>query len=174
MTHHKTITVGRNADLIINERINVLHCSMKGILMLFCETHAGGARDSKKFFNPDITSVKVTINGIPNKVYSQGLETRDTWDEVNRHFGKHAESNMDATKFYTEDKFGFCIDLRSMADHYLHGSGLKLVNTKDGVQRGIERKKSGSGSVKCHIYIISDAQFEIQDKELKSVQYKND
>ena len=106
---------------------------------------------------------------MPNKVYSQGLKTRDAWEEVNRHFGRHAQSNMDATKLYTEDKFGFFIDLRSMADHDLHGSGFRLVNTKDGVQLAIERKTSGSGSVKCHIFIISDAQFKILNKELESV-----
>lgn len=48
---------------------------------------------------------------------------------------------MDATKFYTEDKFGLSTDLRSMEGHDLHSSGLRLVNTKDGVQLEIEREK---------------------------------
>ena len=39
---------------------------MKGLLLLFYEGYAGGARDSEKTFNPDITEVKVTVNGIPN------------------------------------------------------------------------------------------------------------
>ena len=68
VTHHKTLTVNKADDTIINESINVPHRSMKGILLLFCEPHAGGARDSEKFFNPDITNVKVSINGVPNKV----------------------------------------------------------------------------------------------------------
>lgn len=33
--------------------------------------------DSEKFFNPDITSVKVNINGVPNKLHSQGMEMRN-------------------------------------------------------------------------------------------------
>ena len=174
VTHHKSITINKSADSVINESINIPRRSMKGILFLFCEPHTGGARDSEKFENPDITSVKVTVNGMPNKVYSQGIEGRDLWDEVYRHFGDVAaagESNMNATDFYTGDKFGLFIDLRSMEDTKLHGSGLRLVNTKDGVQLEIERTASGSGAMKCHIFIISDAQFSIMNNELESVQY---
>ena len=64
VTHHKTISITRGTDSIINESINVPRRSMKGLLLLFYEPYAEGARDS------DITQVKVTVNGIPNKVYS--------------------------------------------------------------------------------------------------------
>ena len=90
--------------------------------------------------------MKVNVNGMPNKVYSQGIEGRDLWDEVSRHFGEVASqtatSNMNAADFYTGDKFELFIDLRSMEDTQLHGSGLRLVNTKDGVQLEIERTTS--------------------------------
>ena len=46
---------------------------MKGLLLLFSDTHAGSARDPGKFFNPDITSVQVSVNGVPNKVYGHGM-----------------------------------------------------------------------------------------------------
>ena len=39
-------------------------------------------------FNPDITEVKGIVTGIPNKVYSQGMEGRDMWEEIFRRFGK--------------------------------------------------------------------------------------
>ena len=78
---------------------------------------------------------------------------------------------MDATKFYTGDKFGLFIDLRSMKDGKMHGSGIRLVNTKDGVQLEIQRTGSGSFSVKCHIFILADAQFNILNNELESVTY---
>ena len=78
---------------------------------------------------------------------------------------------MNTTKFYTEDKFGLMINLRSMADHSMHGSGTRLVNTKDGVQLELERNASGSGNVNCNIYVISDAQMNILGRPLESVQY---
>lgn len=55
---------------------------------------------------------------------------------------------MNATDFYAGDRFSLFINLRSMRDNDLHGSGLKLVNTKERVQLAINRKTSGSGNVK--------------------------
>ena len=170
VTHHKTISFSKSADSIINESINVPRRSMKGLLLLFYEPYAGGARDSEKTFNPDITEVKVVVNGIPNKIYSQGMKTRDFWEEIFRRFGKE-NSSLNATDFYAGDRFALFIDLRSMKENNLHGSGLRLVNTKEGVQLTIKRNTSGSGNAKCHIFILSDAQLNIVNKELESVTY---
>ena len=76
--HLKTISVNKRSDTIINKGINVPRRSMQGLL-LFCEPYVAGARDGEKTFNPDIAQEKVIVNGIPNKVYSQGMETRDMW-----------------------------------------------------------------------------------------------
>ena len=53
----------------------------------------------------------------------------------------------------------------------MHGSGTRLVNTTDGVQLEIKRNTKGSDVVNCHVYIISDSQFNIMNKQLDSVQY---
>ena len=83
--------------MIINEGINVPRRSVKG-LPLFYEPYVAGARDSEKTFNPDITEVKVIVKGILNKVYSQGMEIRDMWEENFRRFGKK-NSAMNARDF---------------------------------------------------------------------------
>ena len=57
-----------------------------------------------------------------------------------------------------------------MKDNDLYGSELRLVNTKE-VQLAINRKLSGSGIIECHILILSDAQFNIINRELESVTY---
>ena len=82
-------------------------------------------------------------------LYNEAIERRDMWKEA-RCFWK-------LEKFYTGDRFGLLIDLRSMADQTMHGSGTRLVNTTDGVQLEIERKTTGAGDVNCHIFVISDA-----------------
>ena len=74
------------------------------------------------------------------------------------------------TKFYTGDNFGLLIDMRSMADQEIHGSGKRIVNSADGVQLEIERKAEGSGNVNCHVFVISDIQFNLMDRQLESVQ----
>ena len=119
---------------------------------------------------PTSLIASVIVNGIPNKVYSQGMETRDTWEEVLKRFGKE-NSVMNAADFYTRDVFALFIDLRIMRDNDLHESGLKLVNMKEGVQLAINRKVSGLGNVKCHIFIPLDAQLNIINRELESVTY---
>ena len=58
-----------------------------------------------------------------------------------------------------------------MKENDLHGSGMRLVNTKDGVQLTINRNLKGTGNIKCHIFSLSDAQFNIVDSELESVMY---
>ena len=76
---------------------------------------------------------------------------------------------MNRTDFYAGDRFCLFIDLRSMRDDDLHGSGLRLVNTKEEVQLAINRRASGSGNVKCHNFILSDAQLNIINRKLESV-----
>ena len=46
-----------------------------------------------------------------------------------------------------------------------------LENTKEGVQLAIKSKASGSGNVRCHIFILSDAQLNSINRELESVTY---
>ena len=77
---------------------------------------------------------------------------------------------MNVQKFYTDDKFGLLIDLRSMASQEMHGSGTRLVNTTDGVQLEIERNAKGSGTVNCHVFVIADSQFNIMNRQMLPLQ----
>ena len=87
------------------------------------------------------------------------------WEEVFRIFGEE-NSAINAIDFYAGNRFALFIDLRSMIDKDLHGSGLRLVNKKE-VQLAINRKASGSGNnVECHIFILSDAQLNIINRDL--------
>ena len=169
----EVVTFTKVTDTRLNLRVNPQRRSLKGILLLFVEPYVAGARQAETYLNPDLTKVSVTVNGSPNRLYNNGLEGIDVWEEVKRFFlkSKNKTQHMNATKSYTENKFGVMIDLRSMSDHSMHGSGTRLVNTKNGVQLELERNASGSGNVNCHIYVISDAQMNILGRQLESVQY---
>lgn len=79
------------------------------------------------------------------------------WKEISRFFSlEKGTSNMGHTKFYTDNKFKLLMDLRSITDTTMHSSSARLVNTKDGVFLEIERKTSGLGNLKCHVFTISD------------------
>ena len=157
---------------LINIKVDSQRRSMKGILLLFVEPYNAGTRDSEKYGFPDLDKVSVTINGSPNMLYNNGIESEDAWRKASRFFmkGKHKPQHMTLQTYYAEDKFGLLIDLRSMASQQMHGSGTRLVNTTDGVQLEIKRK-TGKGPFNCHIFVISDAKFNIQNRQLVSVMY---
>ena len=166
------ITLG--SDTHLNLRVNPQRISLKGILLLFINSFTPGARNTEHYLNPDITKVKVTVNGVPNRVYNEGLSGSDMWQELTRHFNpspKSGRPNMTLAKYLTDNKFGLWIDLRSMADTTMHGNGQRLVNTQDGVQLEINRKASGSGTTYCYIFTVSDSQMNIMGQQLESVQY---
>ena len=59
---------------------------MTGILLLFTENPTAGDRDSEKFVNPDIKSVQINIDGVPNTLYSKGMLPTDQWESIKQRF----------------------------------------------------------------------------------------
>ena len=169
----RVVPITRGSDTRLTIRVNPQRRSLKGILLLFINPYNPGARDSEHYFNPDITKVTVTVNGVPSRVYNAGISGKDMWNEITRHFKPHSGGwpNMTLTKYLTANKFGLWIDLRSMADTTMHGNGQRMVNTQDGVHLEIERKASGSGTTNCHIFAVSDSQMNIIGQQLESVQF---
>ena len=159
VTCDKVIPFKKQTDTRINVKVNAQRRSMKGLLLLFVEPYTAGTRDSEKYIFPDIKRISVTINGSPNMLYNNSIESRDIWSEVSCFFmkEKHKPQRMNLQKFYTNNKFGLLINLRSMASQKMHGSGLCLVNSTDGIQLEIERDATGSGRVDCYVFIISDS-----------------
>ena len=169
----KVVPINRGTETRINIKVNAQRRSLKGILFLFVVPYTAGTRDSEKYIFPDLKKISVTVNGSPNMLYNNGIESQDIWSEVSRFFmkEKHKPQHMTLEKFYTGNKFGLLIDMRSMASQEMHGSGTRLVNSTDGVQLEIERDSKGTGTVNCHVFVISDSQFNIVGSQLQSVQY---
>ena len=44
------------------------------------------ARNTEALYNPQITKMEVTSEGIPNQLYSQGMRAYQMWDEAKRYF----------------------------------------------------------------------------------------
>ena len=164
VSRYKVLSINKGTDTKINITVNSQRRSMKGPLLLFVEPYAEGTRDSEKYIFPDLKKVRVTINDSPNMLYNNGIESQDAWREASRFFMKerYKPRHMALKKFYTDNKFVLVIDLRSMASQEMHGSGTRLVNTTDGIQLEIDREGKGSGNVNCHVFIISDAQFNVR------------
>ena len=166
---HKTFTFSKPNDSVINEHVNVPRRSMTGLLFLFTVPSVAGTRDSEKFVNPDITSVKIDIDGVPNMLYSRGMIPTDLYKSILQRFT--GDTSVKEKDFYTNDKFALWIDLRTHSDNNIHGSGLALRDTRDGVKLEIRRTTGGSGTITCHMFIVADVLMEISNSSLRSIMY---
>ena len=56
--------------------INSPSKSVKGVLLIFTKERSATkfTRDTEEFFNPKITKVEVTVEGVPNELYAQNME----------------------------------------------------------------------------------------------------
>ena len=84
----KVVPINRGTETRINIKVDSQRRSMKGILLLFVEPYAAGTRDSEKYVFPALKKISVTVNGSPNMLYNNGIESQDIWSEVSRFFMK--------------------------------------------------------------------------------------
>ena len=89
--------------------------------------------DSEEYLFLNIESVKVTIEGVPNAVYSQGILKNRLYSEAKRVFNRVQDYYrfITITEFYNS-KFALLMDLRVIEDNSRHGAG-KVINTQSGV-----------------------------------------
>ena len=170
VTLHKTFTILRNADSVINQHINLPRRSITGILCLFTLPYGKGARDSENFFNPGITSINIDVNGVPNRFYSKGMVPSDLWESVKKRFSGSSRWSVKEKDFYSK-KFALWIDLRTHPDNDIHGGGLPLTNAQDGIKIEMKRKLSGSSTMTCYMFVVADALMEVMKSNLRSIMY---
>ena len=164
----KTMEWDKDATLH-NLTVNIPRKSMKAVVLLFRNTTV---TDSEEFVYPNITEVKISVEGIPNSIYSQGMPKSRFFEEAFRifHCGyESCESVMSLEKFY-KDSFALCVDLRTINDDFVYGDGKKLVNTQSGILLEI-KKTAFTANVKCHIFVLSDGLLNIVNRDLSSIQF---
>ena len=180
---HRTITKNKE-DTLWNINLNVPARSMKGILMLFQSPHADYARDTEKFHNPDIQKVEITIEGVPNQLYSQGMAPYQQWDEIRKLFAGGRLHHPDVAKTakalnladvspgeYFTSKYALWLDMRSTYDDGIHGNGRRIENASEGVTIQITKKAQAAGTLKIYLYVLMDAQLNIENGRFLNALY---
>ena len=78
------------SDTSFSVDINSPSKSLKGVLLIFTHEKSATkfARDTEEFYNPKITKVEVTVEGVPNELYAQNMEHRHQYDEIVKHFAE--------------------------------------------------------------------------------------
>ena len=78
------------SDTSFSVDINSPTKSLKGVLLIFTQERSATkfTRNTEKFYNPKITKVEVTVEGVPNELYPQNMEYRHQYDEIVKHFAE--------------------------------------------------------------------------------------
>ena len=79
-----------NSDTSFFVDINSPSKSLKGVLLIFTKERSATkfTHDTEEFFNPKITKVEVTVEGVPNELYTQNMEYRYQYNEIVKHFAE--------------------------------------------------------------------------------------
>ena len=173
-----------NSSTSFSVDINNLSKSFKGVLLIFTEERSAIKfnRDTEEFFNPKITKVEVTVEGVPNELYAQNMEYRHQYDEILKHFGEGRLKetgaiqkdlqlhNVNIALYYT-DKYALWLDFRTIDDNKLHGLGRQLENTSKGICLQITKEAGSAGKLSCYLYIFHDGQINISEAQFLNAVY---
>ena len=152
---------------------------MKGILVLF-EEEKSYVRDTSKFYNPKIQKVSVTIEGKSNQLYSQGMRSFEQYDEARKYFieGRPANDVQKQVQLYDVslgeylvDKYALWLDFRTIDENEIYRMGRRIENASEGITLHNEKKAETAGALNACIYLIMDAQLNIQSGAYVSAIY---
>ncbi|CAG2245239.1 unnamed protein product [Mytilus edulis] len=170
-----------DAELARQIRQQVNARSMKGILMLFEDPER---TSTETYYNPNITKVEMTIEGVPNQLYSQGMKAYQQWDEINKFFALNSKRNKTTEEVlkdlnlsyttlekYLTTNYALWLDLRSTDDNSLHGSGRRIENASEGITIQITKTAGANKLINVYLFVIQDAQINFEDGRFKEVNY---
>ena len=171
------------SDTVWNWAFNMLCKSLKGILVLF-EEERSYTRDRSKFYNPKIQKVSVIVEGKPNQLYAQGMRSFEQYDETRKYFAEGKQRDNDANEIqkhlqlynlslgeYLVNRYALWLDFRMIDENELHGTGRHIENASEGITLKIEKKAESAGALNAYIYLIMDAQLNIQSGAYVSAVY---
>lgn len=177
---HRKLPANKS-DSLWNINLNVPAKSMKGILMLFEDPER---TSSEHYYNPLIEKVEVTIEGVPNQLYSQSMRSYQQYDEIQKFFSLTSKRDKETDRVakdlnftnvtiekYLTVHYALWLDLRSTDDNALHGTGRRIENASEGITIQISKKVGADEPFDVYIYIIQDAKINFEDGRFKEVLY---
>ena len=115
--------------------INSPSKSLIGVSLIFKKERSATkfSHDTEEFFNPKMTKVEVTVEGVHNKLYAQNMEYRHQYDEMVKHFAEGQLKEAGAIQkdlqlhnvniaSYCLDKYALWLDFRTIDNNRLHSS----------------------------------------------------
>jgi len=95
------------------------------------------------------------------------------WEEIVKEFRQEdtyrSSTNMFTT--YFRSRYASWLDFRSSDNRKLHGSGRRVENASEGITLQLEKTAQPAGAINCYIYLLMDAQLNIDGGRFKDVLY---
>ena len=126
----------------------------------------------------------VIVEGKPNQLYSQGMRSFEQYDEICKYFaeGKQRDNNANEIQKhfqlynlslgeYLVNKYALWLDFRIIDENEPHRMGRRIENVSEGITLQIEKKEESAGALNAYIYLIMDAQLNIQNGTYFSAVY---
>ena len=101
------------------------------------------------------------------KYFTQGKQRDNNANEIQKHLQLY---NLSLGE-YLVNKFALWLDFRMIDENELHGTGRRIENASEGITLQIEKKAETAGALNAYIYLIMDAQLNIQNGAYVSVVY---
>ena len=123
------------------------------------------------------------MEGKLNQLFAQGMRSFEQYDEICKYFTEDKRDN-DANEIqkhlqlydlslgeYLVNKYALWLDFRTTDENELHGMGRTIENASEGITLQIEKKEESTGALNAYIYLIMDAQLNIQNGAYVSAVY---
>ena len=124
------------------------------------------------------------MEGKPNQLYAQGMRSFEQYDEICKYFAEGKQRDNNANEIpkdlqlydlslgeYLVNKYALWLDFRIIDENELHGTSRCIENASEGITLQIEKKEESAGPLNAYIYLIMDAQLNIQNGTYVSVVY---
>ena len=124
------------------------------------------------------------MEGKPNQLYAEGMRCFEQYDEICKYFAEGKQRDNDVNEIqkhlqlydlslgeYLVNNYALWLDFRRIDENELHRTGRRIKNASEGITLQIEKKAESAGALNAYIYLIMDAQLNIQNRSYVSVVY---
>ena len=124
------------------------------------------------------------MEGKSNQLYAQGMRSFEQYDEICKYFTEGSQKDNNANEVqkhlqlhnlslgeYLVNIYALWLDFRTIDENELHGTGRRIENASEGITLQIEKKTESAGHLNAYIYLIMDAQLNIQNGTYISAVY---
>ena len=99
------------------------------------------------------------------KYFAEGKQRDNDANEIQKHLQLYDLSLRE----YLVNKSALWLHFRTIDENELHGTGRRIENASEGIALQIEKKEESAGALNAYIYLIMNAQLNIQNSAYVSV-----